>query len=153
MSTDNAGVRFPPPFAYALGLLVGAGLNKIAPLTIVKSGWHAVIAWALLACSLAIFIPAFASFVKTQTPLAPNRPVNQLFDSGIYGLTRNPLYIASALVYLSISFAANSWWMLVLLVPVIVYIDVGVVRREEQYLSRRFGAQYGTYQKRVRRWL
>jgi protein-S-isoprenylcysteine O-methyltransferase Ste14 len=150
---DNAGVRFPPPFVYALGLLVGAGLSKLVPLTIIKSGWHAVIAWVLLVATLAIFIPAFATFAQTRTPLAPNKPVNQLFESGIYSITRNPLYVALALLYLSISFAANSLWMLVLLIPVMVYIDIGVVRKEEQYLNRRFGAEYLTYQKRVRRWL
>jgi protein-S-isoprenylcysteine O-methyltransferase Ste14 len=152
-AADNAGVRFPPPFAYALGLLVGAGLKKIAPLTIMRSGRHALIAWVLLAASLAIFIPAFAKFARTKTPLAPNKPVHQLFESGIYSITRNPLYVALALVYLSISFAANSLWMLVLLIPVMVYIDVGVVRKEEQYLNRKFGAEYTAYQSRVRRWL
>jgi protein-S-isoprenylcysteine O-methyltransferase Ste14 len=150
---DNAGVRFPPPLVYTLGLLLGAGLRKIAPVLIVPHAWHALIAWVLLAGSLALLIPGFATFARTKTPLAPNKPVNQLFASGVYLITRNPLYVALALLYLSISFAANSLWMLVLLVPVMIYIDIGVVRKEEQYLGRRFGAQYTTYKQRVRRWL
>jgi protein-S-isoprenylcysteine O-methyltransferase Ste14 len=150
---DNAGVRFPPPLVYALGLLIGFGLSKISSMSIVPHAWHALIAWVFLAGSLAIFIPGFTTFARTKTPLAPNKPVNQLFSSGIYGVTRNPLYLALALLYVAVSFAANSLWMLVLLVPVMIYIDVGVVRNEERYLERRFGAQYTTYKGRVRRWL
>jgi len=36
---------------------------------------------------------------------------------------------------------------------VILLITWGVIRREERYLARKFGAEYAAYRDRVRRWL
>jgi protein-S-isoprenylcysteine O-methyltransferase Ste14 len=47
----------------------------------------------------------------------------------------------------------TSEWMLVLLVPVLMILQRGVVLREEAYLSEKFGDAYRKYQARVPRWL
>jgi protein-S-isoprenylcysteine O-methyltransferase Ste14 len=47
----------------------------------------------------------------------------------------------------------TSVWMLILLVPVLIILQRGVVEREEAYLSEKFGDAYRRYQARVPRWL
>jgi protein-S-isoprenylcysteine O-methyltransferase Ste14 len=47
----------------------------------------------------------------------------------------------------------TSAWMLVLLVPVLIVLQRGVVEREEAYLASKFGEAYRKYQSRVPRWL
>ncbi len=47
----------------------------------------------------------------------------------------------------------TSEWMLLLLIPVLIVLQRGVVLREEGYLSEKFGEPYRKYQKRVPRWL
>ena len=42
---------------------------------------------------------------------------------------------------------------LLMLVPCLVVIDWAVIRKEEAYLTRTFGAEYDAYRNRVRRWL
>jgi protein-S-isoprenylcysteine O-methyltransferase Ste14 len=49
--------------------------------------------------------------------------------------------------------AANSLWLLGLLVPLLALIRYGVVAREERYLEAKFGERYRAYRTRVRRWL
>ena len=47
----------------------------------------------------------------------------------------------------------TSTWMLLLLIPVLIVLQRGVVEREEAYLQSKFGEAYRKYQARVPRWL
>jgi protein-S-isoprenylcysteine O-methyltransferase Ste14 len=40
-----------------------------------------------------------------------------------------------------------------LLIPLLVVMNIGVISREERYLEREFGDAYRVYRSRVRRWL
>lgn len=64
-----------------------------------------------------------------------------------------PLYLGTTLIYLGLSVAAGSLWAIGLLVPLLWVINVGVVKREERYLERKFGDAYRDYKAWVRRWI
>jgi protein-S-isoprenylcysteine O-methyltransferase Ste14 len=55
--------------------------------------------------------------------------------------------------YFGLAIMLTSAWMLVLLIPVLVILQRGVVEREEAYLQAKFGEAYRKYQARVPRWL
>jgi len=67
--------------------------------------------------------------------------------------TRNPIYIGFVLVYVGLALVLTSWWVALLLIPVLAILQRGVVAREEAYLARKFGDTYSDYAKRVPRWL
>jgi protein-S-isoprenylcysteine O-methyltransferase Ste14 len=70
-----------------------------------------------------------------------------------YRFSRNPMYIGSALWRLGIAFLVDCAWML-LAVPIgLVLIDRPAITREEHYLERKFGEEYLSYKRRVRRWI
>ncbi len=55
--------------------------------------------------------------------------------------------------YLGLASWLRLWW-LVFLSPVVVwFVSRWVISREEEYLTRKFGAVHTTYQARVRRWV
>ena len=154
-SPDVAGVVAPPPFIF-LGFLVAATvLEVIAPLP--SLGAHAIVryvAGAALALGGFVVIGLGARrFFAAGTNIPPNLPTTTLVVDGIYGRTRNPLYLGSTLVYLGLSVAAGSLWAFVLLVPLLWVINMGVVAREELYLEHKFGDAYRAYKARVRRWV
>ena len=68
-------------------------------------------------------------------------------------MTRNPIYIGFVLAYFGLAIILTSLWVLLLLIPVLVILQRGVVEREEAYLGRQFGDAYRKYQARVPRWL
>jgi protein-S-isoprenylcysteine O-methyltransferase Ste14 len=72
---------------------------------------------------------------------------------GPFRYTRNPIYVALTLFYLGIGVVLNALWVLLLIVPLIVVMQLGVITREERYLERKFGDEYLRYKARVRRWL
>jgi protein-S-isoprenylcysteine O-methyltransferase Ste14 len=92
-------------------------------------------------------------FIAAGTNIAPSMPTTALVVDGIYGRTRNPLYLGTTLLYLGLGVAAGSLWAIVLVVPLLWVINVGVIAREERYLERKFGDDYRAYKARVRRWL
>ena len=92
-------------------------------------------------------------FAAAGTNVPPTLPTTALVVDGIYGRTRNPLYLGLTLVYLGLSVAAGSLWAIGLVVPLLWVINVGVVKREERYLERKFGDAYRDYKARVRRWI
>ncbi len=72
---------------------------------------------------------------------------------GVYGYTRNPMYVAMALFYGAIAVAVDSLITLLFLVPLLIVVHYGVVLREERYLERKFGDAYRHYKSAVRRWI
>jgi len=95
---------------------------------------------------------AFSRARTTVNPLKPEQ-ASALVTGGIYRATRNPMYVGVALVL--VGFAAWLWWWPALLGPMtfVAYITRFQILPEERALGARFGAEFETYRRRVRRWL
>jgi len=78
---------------------------------------------------------------------------NALVERGIFGHSRNPLYVANMLILLGLAIAHNGWVMYLLVLPLFAFTYVAIVHAEEQYLSARFGGTYHAYCARVPRWM
>ena len=152
---DVAGVIALPPLIF-LGFLAAATvLEAILPLPIPVA--HSLASYvagvALAASGFGMIAMGTRRFAAAGTNIPPTLPTTALAVDGIYGRTRNPLYLGTTLVYLGLGVAAGSLWAIGLLVPLLWVINVGVVKREERYLERKFGDGYRAYQARVRRWI
>jgi len=148
----TAGVLAPPPLIYLAGLVVGLGLHWWRPVPAVSSALAMPLGLGAILLGM-VALPAVLAFHRAGTRPEPWKPSTALVTSGPYRFSRNPMYVGFTLGYLGLGFWVNSLWILVLVVPVLGVMQVGVVRREEAYLTRRFGAAYREYQRRVRRWL
>lgn len=87
------------------------------------------------------------------TNIDPTRPATAIVTSGPFRFTRNPLYLALTILYLGLTVALDTWWGVVVMVPLLIVMHRGVVLREERYLEVKFGESYRAYKARVRRWL
>ena len=68
-------------------------------------------------------------------------------------MTRNPMYLGLAFVYLGVAVAGQSVWALILLPVVLAIIQRRAIEPEEAFLEKRFGVNYVSYKEMVRRWL
>jgi len=150
---DNPGVHVPPPFVYVMAIGLGVLLQRAVPLRIGGGIVRVIAAWALVAAFGALVGSSFQSFWSRHTSVIPIRPATTLVVSGPYRWTRNPMYVGMALLTVGAALWLNTWWIVLLLAPVLLAIDRLVIAREEQYLRRRFGSDYEAYIQRVRRWL
>jgi len=151
-SPDLPHVIAPPPLIYGVPLAAGLVLNHYRPWPAL-SAELARIAGPVFVTLGFIGLPALLAFLRAGTHPEPWRPATALVLTGPYRLTRNPMYLGLALLYLGISLWVNTVWPLLALPLVLLVIHFGVVRREEAYLERRFGEQYRAYRARVRRWI
>lgn len=152
-ASDNPGVAILPPVLYASTFTAVLVLQWIWPLRIVR---QAVTFWfglVLLAVALVIGAWGRRTMHGGGTNISPLKPANSLITTGPFRFSRNPLYVAITLLYVGLTLLLNSWWGVVLLVPLLVVLHFGVVRREERYLERKFGDQYTAYRSQVRRYL
>ena len=145
----------PPPLVL---LLLGAALwtlDQWLPGLRFTGALLKPLAVVLLALGLLLFAVAAWAFVRHNTSINPMRPggASNLITSGIYALSRNPIYLADLLLL-----AAYAAWLGSLLGPLVMAAFVGYINRfqitpEEHALRALFGHRYIDYCSRVRRWL
>jgi protein-S-isoprenylcysteine O-methyltransferase Ste14 len=89
---------------------------------------------------------------EAGTNVSFNKPTTRVVTHGPYRISRNPMYLASALGIMGVAAIVNTLWI-VLLVPMQIAIISLQIKREERYLRREFPEEYPRYKARVRRWL
>ena len=107
----------------------------------------------LAAAAVGLAAAALWRFRRAGTAAEPWRPSTALVTGGVYRFTRNPMYLAMALLYLGLALAVDSGVALVLFLPLLALVQAGVISREERYLEGRFGDEYRRYRAAVRRWI
>lgn len=152
---DNPGVIAPPPLVFAGILAMGVFADwYVTGASTAFSVLSRQASAAVVGCvGLAFLVGALGLFRKGGTRAEPWKPTTRIVTTGVYRVTRNPMYVGMALLYASIAIALGSRVALVLLPIAILVIHYGVILREERYLQKKFGAEYLDYKSRVRRWL
>jgi protein-S-isoprenylcysteine O-methyltransferase Ste14 len=156
MAAENAdapNVKIIPPLVYLIGLALGFAVTLWMPLRLVPDWVAWPLAGALVACGAVLAVSAVLRFKGVGTTVRPDRAASTLVIAGPYRITRNPMYLGLALIYLGIAIAGQSVWAIILLPPVLIIIQRYAIQREEAFLERRFGADYVDYTTRVRRWI
>lgn len=156
-SRDIAGVVARPPFIYGGALLVGGVAGRLLPVLAWPPDWPVdgarIAGFLLLVVGVLLMAAGVLTFKRHGTPVPTDQPTTALVTTGVYGISRNPLYLALTAIYLGIALLLPSLPALVLLLPVLVVMRYGVIAREESYLEGKFGEAYRAYKARVRRWL
>lgn len=152
---DHPGVYIPPPILYVVIFLLGIFLQRKYPLparlfslTIAK-----VLGVLFIIITLVFLINSIRQFIVTRNTIVPIRPATSLQTTGIYAITRNPMYVGLLSLYIGLACMIGSWWNFILLPVVVVVVNVLVIRKEEKYLEREFGGEYREYRGKVRRWI
>lgn len=148
-------LKIPP---VAVGILLGA-LMWVAARSVPALGFtlHAgqFFAASLAAAGVIVALLGVVSFRRARTTVNPLRPeaASTLVVSGIYRLTRNPMYLGMLLVLLGWGvFLANALAFLAAtaFIPLMNRLQIGP---EEKILAATFGPAFTAYQSAVRRWI
>jgi protein-S-isoprenylcysteine O-methyltransferase Ste14 len=153
---DTAGVIAPPPLIALAAVLIGVALDWLMPAyvlaVLLSLTARLIIGVPLMAAGIALAVSGHGIFVHSGTNVNPFKPATALVTTGIYARLRNPMYVGLMLLAAGIGIALASDWTIVMLVPAILLLHFGVVRREERYLEAKFGDAYRAYKARVARY-
>jgi len=147
--------RIPPP---VVGVLIGAAMWALARATsVLEVQLYLRIAAAsvFIVAGLTIAGLGAVAFRNASTTVNPLRPesTSSMVVSGVYALTRNPMYVGFALVL--VGWGAYLAAPAAFLGPVvfIAFITRFQIIPEERALSAKFGREFAEYTAKVRRWL
>jgi protein-S-isoprenylcysteine O-methyltransferase Ste14 len=150
---DKANVIALPPLIYATAFVVGWLIYLAFPVPVLPDKLARVIGGLLGLASFPIAITALYALRRAQTTFDTMKPTTAIVTEGPYRYSRNPLYVSLTLLYLGVALLINVLWIVLLVVPILVVMQRGVIGREEAYLERKFGEEYLNYKARVRRWV
>jgi protein-S-isoprenylcysteine O-methyltransferase Ste14 len=151
-ATANLGL-VRPPLVYLLSLVAGIVIQLAIPLPFLPRRLTMPFGATLTVVAIALLSSSLMEFRAAGTPVPARKPTTTIVRTGPYHFSRNPIYLAFSLLQLGIAIWVDSVWLLVTLVVAIALMHYVVIPREEQYLERKFGAQYLDYKASVRRWL
>ncbi|OYO01102.1 protein-S-isoprenylcysteine O-methyltransferase Ste14 [Propionibacteriaceae bacterium ES.041] len=150
-SAESTGPAIPPP--------VLAGLAALAQTVLARGSLStrgSRIAGGLLAgASAGLMAASVLSFRRAGTTLNPHEPATAtaLVQTGVFGVTRNPIYLGMAGLLAAHAVARRSWRAGVPISLFLLVIDRWQIPAEEGALRQKFGAEFEAYARRVPRWL
>lgn len=143
-----------PPFALLLFYLILASALKL-PMLGFELFFSEVIGWigvVLCMLGLIVFLLSLISFGKSFRVGIDEEHPGALITSGVYAISRNPIYVAFGLVLLGVFLILPNWIVLLYLVTGI-WLFHRQVHREEDSLKNIYGEDYLEYCKKVCRYL
>jgi len=150
---DHPDIVAWPPLIFSVCTIAGVIFHFIFPVPIMRYPWSLAIGLALALSSASLAIWAARVMKAAGTNVRPDRPALAIVTSGPYRFTRNPMYLSLVLLQLAIGFMLDGLIPMLFVVATLIILHFGVVLREESYLEGKFGEQYLTLKRQVRRWI
>lgn len=148
----RAPIIMPLPLVIALAILAW-WLNP--HLQIILPDIFRWVGAGLAVIGAAIIIVAFLQFRLHKTSPHPRNFTNNanLLSSGLFALSRNPIYLGMLLMLIAWGFYLQNLVAMLWAVVFFLWINFWQISVEEQHLRLQFGEDYNHYCQKVRRWL
>ena len=145
--------KIPPPFVVLI--LVVSTFFSSKNIDLIQIPFQTLISIFILSIGILILLNPVLKFKKSKTTINPIKfnKVNKLVTSGIYKYSRNPMYLGLLMIVISSSiFYLNIYSILT---PLFFYLWINrfQIKREEVFLTEKFGKDYLSYKKKTRRWI
>jgi protein-S-isoprenylcysteine O-methyltransferase Ste14 len=142
-------------FVLALVLLFAASpdfYRQLGAVEVFENDWWRGAGVLLLAVSLVLVAVAQKQMGASWRIGVDREHRTELVDTGLFGVSRNPIFLALRLTLVGFFLTVPSWTMLIAVLVGEVSMQVQV-RLEEQHLRAMHGDVYERYCERVRRWI
>lgn len=140
-----------PPLWLVLFLALAWGLSRWLP-----GGFGGYGFWpgtGLIAVGLGLMAVAAVTMMRARTTVIPHEMPSALVESGIFALSRNPIYLGDVLILLGFVLRWDVALALILVPALAAILHLRFILPEEARLRAAFGAAFDAYAARVRRWI
>ena len=152
---DKLELKIPPPLIALIVAGVMWGISLSMPLLAIPNTMRIALCVVFFLIGLGFDVVALTAFRRQKTTFNPMKPENSsaLVSSGIYKVSRNPMYLASLFMLLSWAVYLSSAWSLFGLLLFVLFINRFQIEPEERVLQAKYGESYTYFKSKVRRWL
>jgi protein-S-isoprenylcysteine O-methyltransferase Ste14 len=146
-------MRMNPPAYLLLGLALIVFFHYFIPGTkIIIFPWN-LLGIIPLVLGMVINLLADRSFKKDKTTVKPLDPSTALITTGVFRLSRHPMYLGFVLILLGVALLMGSLTPHAVVAGFAVFLDRVFIVFEENKLEETFGDTWLEYKKRVHRWI
>jgi len=141
---------------FGIPFLIGIALHLLLPFSLPQGILRQVltpVGVVLIFIAMGFIVSARREFARFRQPTDPGQPTGKVIKTGVFALSRNPLYLGAALLFGGVALMMNALWTLVTLLVSLVVCHYVLIVPEEKYLAAKFGEEYKAYSATVRRWL
>ena len=145
--------KIPPPIVTLVFAALIYFSNKWSP-SIVFSG-QSIISLFLMMVGFIVLLIAISAFIKRKTTINPLKPeaATSLVTTGIFRLSRNPMYLGLLLLIISLWIKTGAVLGFILVPSFVAYLNYFQILPEEHAMNALFSGEYKVYCQQVRRWL
>jgi protein-S-isoprenylcysteine O-methyltransferase Ste14 len=147
---ETAEVVFGIPF------LISIVLHFVVPFSLPPGILRQVlipVGIVLMVTGIGVVVAARREFARFRQPTDPGQPTSMVVKTGVFSISRNPLYLGGAVLLFGMALTLNILWALAALLVSMIACHYVLIRPEEKYLAAKFGEAYEEYLTTVRRWL
>jgi protein-S-isoprenylcysteine O-methyltransferase Ste14 len=144
----------PPVYALCTAALIWVVSEYVPILRWVPAPWNEF-GWVLMVLGVGLDLYSVLIFIRTRTTVNPMQPgrASHLVGSGVYSISRNPMYLGMVL-----SLSGWAWLLRSPICLLVVWLFARVltivqIGPEEIALKDSFGERYLEYAQRVNRWI
>ena len=145
----------PPPIQGLIAALAIWLIAKHLPEFNLETPFQKTAAILIALIGLSIDLICAFLFIKTKTTISPINPSNTstLVTTGLYKISRNPMYLGLLLLLTGWSLWQGNPISLLVILIFMTSITLTQIKPEESALEEKFGQDYRDYKNQVRRWI
>jgi protein-S-isoprenylcysteine O-methyltransferase Ste14 len=148
-------LKLPPVLITVIFALLMWLVSRLTTDIPMSTGLRLTALLVLTAAGAFVGLAGVLSFRKARTSVNPLSPhsCSSLVVSGVFSISRNPMYLALFLVLLGWGLYLANLYSLVLAIGFVAYMSRFQIQPEERALEAAFGQEFLDNRREVRRWL
>ena len=141
---------------FGLPFLVGVVLHFVFPLPLPAEIGGLILRIAgivLIVASIVLITLARRELASFNQPTDPGQTTSKIVRTGVFAISRNPLYLSAVMLFGGLALAFNLLWAALMVLLSIGLCHFILIVPEERYLAAKFGDEYKAYTAGVQRWI
>ena len=142
-----------PPTYFVLAILIMVIIHFLLPLTeVISFPWNMLGAIPIV-LGILLNLIADRDFKIQKTTVKPYQESAALITSGVFRISRNPMYLGFVLILIGIAIFLRTLMPFAIIIVFTILMDIVFIRAEEKMLAVQFENTWIAYKEKVRRWI
>jgi protein-S-isoprenylcysteine O-methyltransferase Ste14 len=147
------GKKILPPTYLLIAILMMVAFHWLGPLIQIVPGLWRLAGLIPLVGGISLNIIADRAFQRAKTTVKPFEASTTLITTGVFRISRHPMYLGFALILLGVAVLLGSLTPSLVIPIFVILIDRVFIQAEERMLAEQFGQNWLAYKAGTRRWL